>query len=470
MAASTPLWRLGALELAQTIRARRATAEEVVHAHLERISATNGAVNAVTVVLRDEALAAAREADRALASGAAVGPLHGVPITVKENIDLPGSATTNGLRALESAKPAVDAPFVAQLRRAGAIFLGRTNLPDLGLRWHTDNELRGATRNPWDATRTPGGSSGGEAAALAVGMTPLGLGNDYGGSLRWPSQCCGTAALKPTTGRIPRHSSLVPQESAITAQLYAVDGPMARQVRDLRLAYDNMSAGDARDPWWTPAPLAGPRADGPPRVAVVRDPDGLGVHADVAAGVARAADALANAGWVVEEATPPSAERGMRLWRESICAEIRLGLLPVMKSIGGRDALRFLEDFLAQTPDGGLDGYMRALADRNALAREWAQFQGRYPVVLGPVRTEPPFVVGRDLAGRDSIDALVRSMRLVVTVNLLGLPAVALPVGVAHGLPQGVQLVGARFREDHCLAAGEAIESQLGPLTPIDPR
>jgi amidase len=160
----------------------------------------------------------------------------------------------------------------------------------------------------------------------------------------------------------------------------------------------------------------------------------------------------------------------MRLWRESICAEIRLGLLPVMKSIGGRDALRFLEDFLAQTPDGGLDGYMRALADRNALAREWAQFQGRYPVVLGPVRTEPPFVVGRDLAGRDSIDALVRSMRLVVTVNLLGLPAVALPVGVAHGLPQGVQLVGARFREDHCLAAGEAIESQLGPLTPIDPR
>ncbi len=468
--ASAPLWRLGAAELADAIRTRRTSSEEVVHAHLERIAATNGALNAVSVVLGDEALAAAREADRALASGAAVGPLHGVPVTVKENIDLPGSATTNGLRALEAAKPERDAPFVAQLRRAGAIFLGRTNLPDLGLRWHTDNELRGATRNPWDASRTPGGSSGGEAAALAAGMTPLGLGNDYGGSLRWPSQCCGTAALEPTTGRIPRHSSLAPQESAITAQLYAVDGPMARQVRDLRLAFEHMCGGDARDPWWTPAPLAGARDAGALRVAVVRDPDGIGVHRDVADGVTRAADALANAGYAVAEAAPPSSERGLRLWLESICPEIRVGLLPVMKSIGGRDALRFMEDLLASVPDAGLEGYLRALAERNALAREWAQLHERYPLVLAPVCTEPPFAVGRDLAGRDAIASLLRSMRMVVTVNLLGLPALALPVGVAGGLPQGVQLIGARFREDLCLAAGEAIEGQLGALTPIDPR
>ena len=210
---SAPLWKYGASDLAEAIRARRTTSEEVVQAHLDRIEATNGSLNAVTVVFHDEALAAAREADRAIEAGAAVGPLHGVPITVKENIDLAGSATSHGLSGLAEARPSEDAPFVAQLRSAGAIPIGRTNLPDLGLRWHTDNELRGATRNPWDAARTPGGSSGGEAAALATGMTPLGLGNDYGGSVRWPSQCCGTVALKPSTGRIPRHLSLAPQES-----------------------------------------------------------------------------------------------------------------------------------------------------------------------------------------------------------------------------------------------------------------
>ena len=462
---SIPLWRRGAQDLARAIRARETNAEEVVHAHLDRIEAVNSGVNAVTVVLREEALAEARAADRELASGATLGPLHGVPFTVKENLDLAGSATTQGLRALESSRPEHDAPIAAQLRRAGAIPIGRTNLPDLGLRWHTDNELRGPTRNPWDASRTPGGSSGGEASALALGMTPLGLGNDYGGSLRWPSQCCGTAALKPTTGRMARYG-VAPQEGAITLQLYAVDGPMARHVRDLRLALASMSAGDARDPWWTPAPLEGnPR---PSRVAVVRDPDGLGVDRDVAAGVTRAADALADAGYAVEEAAPPSTERGMRLWAESLCPEIRVDLLPLMKSIGGRDALRFLEDFLDGVPDAGLQGYVRALAERNALAREWAAFHERYPVVLGPVRTEPPFPVGRDLAGRKAVEEILRSMRLVVTVNLLGLPAVAVPVGVADGLPQGVQLIGARFREDVCLAAAEAIEQKLGTLTPID--
>jgi amidase len=464
---TAPLFRRSAADLAAAIRAREVSAEEVVRAHLDRIDAVNSALNALVVVLREDALVAARAADRALASGSPVGPLHGVPFTVKENLDLAGSATTQGLRALENARPPQDAPITAQLRRAGAIPIGRTNLPDLGMRWHTDNELRGATRNPWDAARTPGGSSGGDAAALATGMTPLALGNDYGGSLRWPSQCCGTTALKPTPGRLARFG-VAPQEAAITLQLYAVDGPMARHVRDLRLAFASMSGPDARDPWWTPAPLEGDAR--PTRVAVVRDPDGLGVDRDVAAGVARAADALANAGWAVEEAAPPSCERGMRIWAETICPELRVDTAPVMKSLGGRDALRFFEDFLAVMPDAGLAGYVRALADRNGYAREWAQFQERYPVVLGPVRTAPPFAVGSDLGGPDAVQAILHSMRLVVSVNLLGLPAVALPTGVERGLPQGVQVIAPRFREDLCLTAAQAIEQRLGVQTPIDPR
>ena len=300
-------------------------------------------------------------------------------------------------------------------------------------------------------------------------MTPLGLGNDYGGSVRWPSQCCGTVALKPTTGRIPRHLSLAPREGAITTQLYAVDGPMARHVGDLRLALAHMSGPDPRDPWWAPAPLDGAPVASPVHVAVVRDPDGLGVHPDVAEGIGRAADALSNAGYAVEEAAPPSTETGARIWAESIVPEIRLGLLAPMKSLGGRDALRFLEALLELVPDAGIAGYMDALANRNAQAREWAQFHGRYPIVLGPVCTDPPFEVGRDLESTGAAEDLLRAMRLVVTVNLLGLPSVAVPTGLIGGLPQGVQLIGDRFREDLCLSAAEAIEKALGPMTPIEP-
>ena len=170
------------------------------------------------------------------------------------------------------------------MKEAGAIPMARTNMPDVGLRYHTDNALRGATKNPWDAGRTAGGSSG-EAAALATGMTPLGMGNDYGGSLRWPTQCCGIASLRTTLGRVPRASALPPEDGAITAQIFSVNGPMARHVRDLRLALSCMSGPSARDPWWTPAPLVGPDVPRPLRVAVTVDPAGEGVDPDVAADV-----------------------------------------------------------------------------------------------------------------------------------------------------------------------------------------
>jgi amidase len=244
---------------------------------------------------------------------------------------------------------------------------------------------------------------------------------------------------------------------------------MARHVRDLRLALAHMSGPDPRDPWWAPAPLAGAPLEPPLRVAMVTDPDGLGVHPDVAEGIGRAADALSNAGYAVEEAAPPSTETGARIWAESVMPEIRLGLLEVMKTLGGRDALRFLEAFLDLAPDTGIGSYMGALADRNAHAREWARFHSAYAIVLGPVCTDPAFEVGRDLEGRGAVEALLRVMRLVVTVNLLGLPSVAVPTGVIGGLPQGVQLIGARFREDLCLDAAEAIENALGSVTPIDP-
>ena len=204
--AGTDLWRQSATELAETIRTKRASSQEVVEAHLQRIDACNPSVNAVVVVLADEALAAARAADRAVAGGAELLPLHGVPFTIKENLDVAGTPTTQGLKALSDAFPARDAPIVERLRAAGGIPIGRTNMPSGAIRWHCESELWGATVNPWDETRTPGASSAGEAAAIATGMSPLGLGNDGLGSLRHPAQCCGVATLTATLGRIPQRA------------------------------------------------------------------------------------------------------------------------------------------------------------------------------------------------------------------------------------------------------------------------
>ncbi len=464
------LWRGSLSDLAEAIRARKVSSTEVVQAHLQRIDAVNPRVNALPEVLRDAALRAAARADHALARGVAPGPLHGVPFTLKINIDLAGSATTAGVPALREAVPACDAPHVAQLKAAGAIALARGNMPDFGFRWHTDSSLHGASLNPWDARVTPGGSSGGDAIALATGMTPLGLGNDFGGSLRYPALCCGVAALRPTLGRVARAAPPTPVEPPLSFQMFSVHGPMARQVRDLRLTLAAMSAADARDPWWVPAPLVGPALRAPIKVAMCVDPGAWGVHAQVAEGVHKAAHWLDQAGYGVEEIAPPQIAEMLETYMQIIAADVRSTLLPAVAALTSADTQRFVTDFMQLVPASTLDGYIGALARRNQIARAWGLFQQDYPLLLAPVSAQPPFAVGFDVSGVAAVRALMQAMALSVGVNLLGLPAVAIPVGVAHGLPQGVQLIGARYREDLCLDAAECIERAAAMPTPIDPQ
>jgi amidase len=466
MALATEVTQSSALELARLIAAGEVSSREVVDAHLERIDAINPTINAIRVTLADGARAAADAADVARAAGAPLGPLHGVPFTVKENVDVLDGATTWGLAAMAEAAASVDAPSVAGLRAAGAIPLARTNLPDMGLRWHTHNALAGDTRNPWDLARTPGGSSGGEAAALATGLTPLGVGNDLGGSLRWPSQCCGTAALKPSFGRVAHAQDAEPRDAMLSIQLMAVNGPMARRVADLRAALAAMIAPDPRDPWHTAAPLAGP--DAPRRVLVVVDPGEGGVDPDVAAGVRRAADALARAGYDVAEGQPPALAEAVDAFRTLVFGDVER-MLPLIEPLLGEQALAFLRGALASAPPAAPDAWPLAWLARSTIARAWSAAQAQRPLILGPVATMQPFAIGWDV--EHGLEAL-HALRLVVAVNLLGLPAAAVPVGLgaASGLPQGVQLIGPRFREDLCLDAAQAIEDALGTLTPIDPR
>ena len=458
----------GAGELATMIRSRQVTSADVVDAHLARIEEVNPAVNAVTVTLADDARSAAAEVDRAVAAGAPLGPLAGVPFTVKENIDVAGSATTWGIAALADQIAGADAPMVARLREAGAIPLARTNLCDFAFRWHTESGLAGHTVNPWDPTRTPGGSSGGEAVALATGMTPLGLGNDLGGSLRIPSQMCGTSALRPTLGRIADAAVTEPSTSPISLQLLNCQGPMARQVADLRLALGILSGRFAGDPRWVPAPLTGPAVDGPIRVAVVRDPLGAGIDPHVRAGVDRAADWLADAGYDVVDVEPPQIAEVAAVWFDLIGADIT-PMWPNLEPIAGDGAREFVDRFTTSGVMPPVDQAQQAAAwtARHGLGAAWAQFSEEHPIVLAPVCGEPPWLVGDDIR---RVEEVAHAMRMVVPINALGLPSCAVPVGCDGGLPQGVQLIGGRFREDLLLDAAQALEDRAPSLTPMQPR
>ena len=299
----TPTALPSAVDIAAAVRRGETTAVAVVEAHLDRIAHRNGDLNALTVVFAGRARAAAADVDAAIADGRDPGPLAGVPVSVKENIDLTWSATTNGWRGLADAVPARDATIVRRLRAAGAVPIGRGNMPDFGMRWDTDNDLFGRTLNPWDRGRSPGGSSAGDAVAAATGMSAVGLGNDFGGSLRLPAYAAGIVGMRPTRGRVPR-AAVQDRPVALTLQEFSVNGPLARSVDDVGLALDVMSGWDADDPVSLDAPSL--RADDVPRrVGVVRDPGGAPVDRDVAAGIERAAEALRRAGWETVDLDPP---------------------------------------------------------------------------------------------------------------------------------------------------------------------
>jgi aspartyl-tRNA(Asn)/glutamyl-tRNA(Gln) amidotransferase subunit A len=449
---------LDATDLARRIRAREVSSVEVTRAHLERVSAVNPSLNAI-VTLADRALDDARQADAALRRGEIRGPLHGVPVTIKDCFDTAGIRTTRGSKLFAHHTPRADATAVTRLRSAGAVIVGKTNLPEFALWWESDNLVFGRTRNPWNAERIAGGSTGGEAAALAAGLTALGLGSDVGGSIRHPAHCCGVVGLKPTHGRVPLTGHWPP---TLLRMMHA--GPLARTVRDVALALAVLHGPDGHDPYAVPVPLP-PLPEAPARLSGLRvgvtwDGGAAPIETEVRAVVERAASRLAELGCHVEPARIPALEYND--WNAlTMTLYGAAGGAYLAEVVGERTAelhpalQRRLSFRVTSLPD-----YIAALAECDRLKHDTARFFREFDLLLGPCSPAPAHRHGLvDLTVEGKRVPARHALRATLPWDVTGSPALAMGFGWSGDrLPIAIQLVGRHYDEATVLRAALALE------------
>lgn len=466
----TEIWKCTACEIARDIHSKSITATEVTVSALARLDEVNPQLNAVVDVLADEARARAAALDEAQASGGQIGPLHGVPVTIKINVDQKGHATNNGVTALKDLIAPDDAPVVRNLLVAGAVIIGRTNTPEFSFRADTDNPLFGRTHNPWGRHLSAGGSSGGAGSAVMAGIGALAHGNDIGGSLRFPAAAVGAVSIKPGLGRVPAYNPSQKEERGILAQHMSVQGLIARNSADLALSTPSIIAPDPHDPFHVPLPYQGPKPLHPIRVAFTKETYGFDLHPSVSHALDRAADALAQAGYEVEECLPPMLHECAMDGYRSLLGEVKVMMGQDIKTHGSSTVQAIFDEYFRQFPPYQGDELLQILAKRSHYARAWSLFLQEYPLVLTPFLPQPFFAPNRDTEGADGVREVLGAALWSYSVNFMGLPAGNLPAHLAH-LPQGpcpinVQIIGRRWREDMVIDAMQAIEQRLPPLAP----
>lgn len=465
----TDIWSWGAGQTALAIAGGQVSAREVAQATLARIDAVNPALNALVSVQAEAALAQADAVDAARARGEALPPLAGVPATTKVNVDFKGLPTTNGIEACADLIATADSPPVAGLRAAGAVFVGRSNTPCFSLRWFTDNALHGRTLNPWNPEVSPGGSSGGAAVALATGMGAIGHGNDYGGSIRHPAAMCGVVGLRPTSGRVPAYNPSAASERPLSAQMFSVQGPLARSVGDCALALDAMARPDPRDPLAAPvSPVLGANRK-PARVGVYRASGLCPVSPEVTAAIDHAAKLLADAGLEVEDVTLPHFEEANTLWREMVYSDLRRAMMPALTGMGDAAVQRNIELILENTPELSGEEVLNLYTRRMAIARDWAAMFARHEVVLTANSWVHALPIDADLVSAEASDLLLAQQSPLLATAMLGLPGLSVPMGLAGGLPASVQLLARWFDEAALVTVGQMIEAAAPAVTPITP-
>ncbi len=444
--------------MAEMVRARKISSVELVKLHLDRIEQANPKINAVVHSLADSALRDAASADARLARGEACGPLHGVPFSVKDSIDVAGTRCTAGTLGRREAEYAnEDATLVHRLRAAGGIPIAKTNLPDLLFSFESDNYIFGRTNNPYDLTRTSGGSSGGESALIASGGSPLGLGSDCAGSVRLPAAFCGLASIKPTSGRLPRTGHVPPAGSWIE-KLWQI-GPMARWTEDVVLAMKLLSGPDGFDLASPPVSLIEAPQPRELRVAFFTDNGITRCTPEVIKAIENCARPLADFGMRVEARTPPYIEQCYELEMAILGADGMDGIDDYLSKIGGAKVHPLLTDFTNR---------MRPFrATASAFAQRWAQwdeyrsqlmrFFDLYDAVLSPVYTQPALKHG-DSTNDENFEGFSYTMAW----NVAGFPAATVRCGEVNGLPINVQVIAAPWREMTALSVCRVIEERLG--------
>jgi len=439
--------------IAKLIQLREVSPVEVAEANLERIERLNPSLNAIVTVAPD-VVERARAAEAALLRGDEIGALHGVPVTVKDTIDTAGLRTTSGSKIRMDYVPAIDAPAVARLKAAGAIVLGKTNAAEMAMDYTADNPVFNRTNHPFDPRLTPGGSSGGEAVAIATHMSPGGIGSDLAGSVRIPAHFCGICGLKPTTGRIPGEMQFPPSIGPYS--LGAVIGPMARNAGDLRLLFGALS----RDPFERSIfDLRGTR------VAWYTDDGVAPVTEETANAVARAARALSDAGLIVEERRPPHVERGYEMWLKvfSRASVVQLRSVYKGRESEGGSFVRWRLGTADNTPTPTLDEYIAGWMERDRLREELLQWMETTPIIIAPVGATPAYPHDTlKVTVRGSTFGTFKAFSYAQTFSVFDLPVVTVPAGKSNdGLPIGVQIAGPPFAEETILAAAEIVEKSM---------
>ncbi len=457
---------LSAASMAQQIREKKISPVDLAEAHLAKIARLNPNVNAFVHVDSDRVRSEARGAETAVMSGETLGTLHGVPISIKSSLEVAGLRCESGTRLRAAHVATEDAPLVARLRQAGAIILGVTNTPELLMAWETDNLLYGRTNNPWDLERTAGGSSGGEAAAIAAGMSAGGVGSDGGGSIRVPAHFSGICGLKPTPGRVPATGHFPPSGGPFA--LIGVVGPMARTVGDVKALFEIMQGPDDDDACAAPVPLRWPTEDETKqlRVGYFEDDGRTPVTSETRAAVRTAAKALRDAGFQVEPFRPEGLEEARVLWRKFFVTAGGMLIRPMFHG-RERELSPVLQQFLEWSAAEPLltgETLLEAWIGRDVLRARFLKQMRKYPILLCPVAAIPAFRHGeRSWTIEDKIVDYLDAWSYTEWFNLLGNPAAVVPVShSAEGLPIGVQIVGQPWEEEQVLMVAAALEGECG--------
>lgn len=452
------IWQLTATELASSISKGEISAVDATQSHLSRMNEANQKINAVVESCQGEALREAEQVDANLRKGLKLGPLAGVPVTVKVNVDQEGYATTNGLRLQKDLVAQKDNPVVNNLRKAGAIIIGRTNTPAFSLRWFTRNVIHGHTKNPLNPLVTPGGSSGGAAAAVASGIGAIGHGTDIAGSIRYPAYACGIHGLRPSLGRVAAHNFSGP-DRFIGAQLMAVSGPLARSIEDLELGLRVMANHDHRDPWSINMPLKGGAYV--KRVAFCDEPEGIKVDNRIRKAIREALEKLEQAGWEATEVKLPPLREAMEHQLVLWMAEMDQGAGNLVIQENDPDAVLIYDRLKKISKYTSSDQIMFALQERANLTRQWKEFLFDYPLLLCPVSCSLPFDDLQDLQSEKDFEQIIEDQILQIGLPFMGLPGLTVTTDRKDDRPVGVQLVASQFREDILLEAGKIIGQKL---------